>query len=152
VRVAGKRVGKRLGTHQDSIWVLGWGRRGCRRGGPLLPTAAAAGALAPARRLPGGLREQDGEQQQVQERVEGTTVGARGRWNSGSPRRSSLAPAGGSGRGGRASGHRPRRGGGGSLARRRSAARRRPAATVPMCPALNASNSEKLHRSAPSGE
>jgi hypothetical protein len=78
----------------------------------------AAGALAPARPLPGGLREQDGEQQQVQERVEGTTVGARGRWNSGSPRRSSLAPAGCSGRAGRASGHRPRRGGGGSLARR----------------------------------
>jgi hypothetical protein len=42
-----KRAGKRLGTHQGSIWVLGWGRRGCRRGGPRLPAAAAAGAPAP---------------------------------------------------------------------------------------------------------
>jgi hypothetical protein len=48
VRVAGERAGKRLGTHQGSIWVLGWGRRGYRRGGPRLPAAAATGALAPA--------------------------------------------------------------------------------------------------------
>jgi hypothetical protein len=47
-RVAGERAGKRLGTHQGLIWVLGWGRRGCRWGGPRLSTAAATGALAPA--------------------------------------------------------------------------------------------------------
>jgi hypothetical protein len=91
--VGGERVGEPLGTHQGSIWVLGWGRKGCQRGGPRLPAAAAAGALAPARRLHGGVREQEGEQQQGQERVEGTIVGAHGRWNLGSPQWSSLAPA-----------------------------------------------------------
>jgi hypothetical protein len=79
------------------------GREAAGGGGRRHLAETAAGALAPARRLPGWVRGQDGEQQQGQERVEGTTVGARGRWNLGSPRRSSLAPADGSDRGGRAS-------------------------------------------------
>jgi hypothetical protein len=71
--------------------------RGARR----RPAAVAAEAGAPARWLLGGARERDGEQQQVQERVEGDLVGECGRWDPG------LAAAALTGAGGR---HRERQG------------------------------------------
>jgi hypothetical protein len=66
--VAGERVGKRLGTHQGSIWVLGWGRDRAGVGVPRRGRAAPAWSSTAARPLLGGAREQDGEKQQVQER------------------------------------------------------------------------------------
>jgi hypothetical protein len=49
------------------------------RGGPRRQAAVAAGAGIPARWLLGGARARDGEQQQVQEGVEGALVGEIGR-------------------------------------------------------------------------
>jgi hypothetical protein len=117
-RLGREIVGGGARAHIGLICALIGGREAAGGGGRRHPVATAAGALAPVRRLLGLVRGQDGEQQQGQERVEGTTVGARGRWNLSSPRRSSLAPADGSGRGGRVSGRRSRQGGGGSHAQR----------------------------------
>jgi hypothetical protein len=128
-----QRVGVALWLTYGSICVLGGGREAAGGGGRRHPAATIAGALAPARRLPGCVRGQNGELQQGQERVEGTTVGARDRWSLDSPRRSLLAPAGGSDRGDRASGHRPRRGGGGSPARRGASGPYRWSAPPPCC-------------------
>jgi hypothetical protein len=57
--------------------------------------AVAAGAGVPAMWLLGGTRERDGEQRQVQERVEGALVGEIGRSD---PRFAVAAPNGADGR------------------------------------------------------
>jgi hypothetical protein len=62
---------------------LGWGRGAAGRCGPRRQAAAATGALAPERWLLSGTRERDGEQQQVQERVEGALVGECDQWDPG---------------------------------------------------------------------
>jgi hypothetical protein len=63
--------------------VLGWGRGRAGVGVPWRGRVASAWSSAPTRWLLGGARELDGEQYQVQERVEGALVGECGRWDPG---------------------------------------------------------------------
>jgi hypothetical protein len=47
------KLGKGVGAHHGSIWDRGRGGAASGGGGPWLPAAVAAGALAPARLRPG---------------------------------------------------------------------------------------------------
>jgi hypothetical protein len=80
------RLGKvgRITRDSPATGFWAWlGERGCRRVWTAAPGDGGHWSLASARWLLGGTRERDGEQQQVQERVEGTLVGECSRWDPG---------------------------------------------------------------------